>query len=92
MSLKYLLPHGSGAGPPGNVSTEIQIARLPSAARMTAGALQYSCPKCNNPLFFTFIVEDALDKKLTRRIHCPGCNTVYVADLALTRESEKTKK
>jgi len=59
---------------------------------MTTGALQYSCPKCNNPLFFTFIVEDVLDSKLTRRIHCPGCNTVYLADLALAAESEKPGK
>jgi DNA-directed RNA polymerase subunit RPC12/RpoP len=49
---------------------------------MTTGALQYSCPKCGNPLFFTFKVEDAREK-LTRKIHCPGCNTLFVADVTI---------
>src|SRR2546428_6559461 len=52
-------------------------------APMTTGAVQYSCPKCGNPLFFTFKVEDAREK-LTRKIHCPGCNTLYVADLTIS--------
>ena len=51
-------------------------------ASMTTGALQYSCPKCGNPLFFTFKVEDAREK-LTRKIHCPGCNTLFVADVTI---------
>ena len=51
--------------------------------RMTTGAVQYSCPKCGNPLFFTFKVEDARGK-LTRKVHCPGCNTLYVADLTIS--------
>jgi len=50
---------------------------------VTTGAVQYSCPKCGNPLFFTFKVEDAKGK-LTRKIHCPGCNTLYVADLTIS--------
>ena len=50
---------------------------------MTTGAVQYSCAKCGNPLFFTFKVEDAREK-LTRKIHCPGCSTLYVADLTIS--------
>ncbi len=54
---------------------------------MTTGALQYSCPKCNNPLFFTFKVEEAAGK-LTRKIRCPGCETVYTADLTIAAGKE----
>lgn len=54
---------------------------------MTTGAVQYSCPKCNNPLFFTFKVEEAAGK-LSRKIRCPGCNTVYTADLTIAAGKE----
>ncbi len=55
--------------------------------RMTTGAVQYTCPKCGNPLFFTFKVEEAREK-LSRRIHCPGCSTLYVADLTIGEGSK----
>jgi len=57
---------------------------------MTTGAVQYSCPKCNNPLFFTFKVEEAAGK-LSRQIHCPGCNTLYVADLTIAEGKAQGK-
>lgn len=49
---------------------------------MTVGAVQYNCPKCNNPLFFTFKVSDAEDT-LKRSVNCPGCHTRYEVDLGI---------
>jgi len=54
---------------------------------MTVGGLNFSCPRCNNPLFFTFKMEEAL-QKLTRKVHCPGCNTLYVADLTIAERAK----
>lgn len=54
---------------------------------MTVGAVQYDCPKCNNPLFFTFKVSDAGDG-LKRFVNCPGCHNRYEVDLVIhTHES-----
>jgi DNA-directed RNA polymerase subunit RPC12/RpoP len=49
---------------------------------MTTGAVQYSCPKCNNPLFFTFKVVDTKDN-LRKTVNCPGCRTQYIVDLKI---------
>ncbi|MGI0149083.1 MAG: hypothetical protein ACREDF_06090 [Thermoplasmata archaeon] len=47
---------------------------------MTVGGLNFSCPKCNNPLFFTFKLADEGDST-TREVHCPGCRTVWAIGL-----------
>ena len=47
---------------------------------MTVGGLNFSCPKCNNPLFFTFKLADEGDAT-SRDVHCPGCRTVWVIGL-----------
>ncbi len=43
---------------------------------MTVGGLNFNCPRCNNPLFFTFKLADAGDS-LTRIVACPGCQTTW---------------
>jgi len=47
---------------------------------MTVGGLNFSCPTCNNPLFFTFKLADKGDQT-TRDVHCPGCPTTWVVGL-----------
>src|SRR5213594_662851 len=37
---------------------------------MTVGGLNFSCPRCNNPLFFTFKLADEGDST-NREVHCP---------------------
>ncbi len=49
-------------------------------ASMTVGGLNFSCPKCNNPLFFTFRLSDQGDS-MTREINCPGCRTAWQVGL-----------
>jgi len=61
---------------------------------MTVGGLNFSCPRCNNPLFFTFKLADEGDStnrevhcpgcrtdSTNREVHCPGCRTVWVVAL-----------
>ncbi len=43
---------------------------------MTVGGLNFNCPRCNNPLFFTFKLADKGDA-LTRDVACPGCQTTW---------------
>ncbi|HWM51183.1 MAG TPA: hypothetical protein VNO76_07550 [Thermoplasmata archaeon] len=47
---------------------------------MTVGGLNFSCPRCNNPLFFTFKLADQGDST-QREVHCPGCRTVWAVGL-----------
>ncbi len=47
---------------------------------MTVGGLNFSCPVCNNPLFFTFRLADKGDA-MTREVNCPGCRTAWVVAL-----------
>src|SRR3990172_2061345 len=55
------------------------------ASPMGTGGLNYVCPNCGNPLFFTFRVVETKDG-LKKRIHCPGCRTVWVVDLKMVPE------
>ena len=43
---------------------------------MTVGGINFNCPRCNNPLFFTFRLEDEGDS-LSRDVACPGCQTTW---------------
>ena len=43
---------------------------------MTVGGLNFSCPRCKNPLFFTFRLAEQGDA-MTRDIHCPGSKTTW---------------
>lgn len=43
---------------------------------MTVGGVNFNCPRCNNPLFFTFKLADEGDR-LTRVVNCPGCHTAW---------------
>jgi hypothetical protein len=43
---------------------------------VTVGGLNFNCPRCNNPLFFTFRLADEGDS-MTRIVNCPGCNTAW---------------
>ena len=43
---------------------------------MTIGGLNFNCPRCNNPLFFTFKLADEGDS-LQRSVACPGCQTTW---------------
>ena len=54
---------------------------------MGTGGLNYVCPNCGNPLFFTFRVAETKEG-LRKRIHCPGCRTVWVVNLTMVPEQE----
>jgi hypothetical protein len=43
---------------------------------MTVGGLNFNCPRCNNPLFFTFKLGNEGDA-MARTVHCPGCRTAW---------------
>jgi len=49
---------------------------------MTVGGLNFSCPRCNNPLFFTFKLAEETDS-LSRTVNCPGCHASYEIDVTL---------
>ncbi len=49
---------------------------------MTVGGLNFSCPRCNNPLFFTFKLADEGDQ-MKRIVNCPGCHTAWDVDLEI---------
>ncbi len=53
-----------------------------SGATVTVGGLNFSCPRCNNPLFFTFKLADEGDS-MTRSVACPGCHTNWGVDLSI---------
>jgi len=55
---------------------------------MGTGGLNYVCPTCGNPLFFTFRVVETKDG-MQKRVHCPGCRTVWVVDLKMVPEKEQ---
>ena len=59
--------------------------RVPAA--VGTGGLNYICPNCGNPLFFTFRVVETKGG-LQKRVHCPGCRTVWVVDLKMSPEKE----
>lgn len=65
---------------------DLKGGRLPS--RMGTGGLNYVCPTCGNPLFFTFRVVETKDG-MRKRVHCPGCRTVWVVDLKMVPETER---
>jgi transcription elongation factor Elf1 len=67
------------AGAP--VARERKLKALASIERsMTVGGLNFNCPRCNNPLFFTFKLADAGDS-LKRTVACPGCQTNWAVGL-----------
>ena len=55
---------------------------------MGTGGLNYVCPKCGNPLFFTFRVAETKDG-MRKAVRCPGCRTVWVIDLRMVPEAEE---
>jgi DNA-directed RNA polymerase subunit RPC12/RpoP len=59
------------------------VGRACSTAAMGTGGLNYICPTCGNPLFFTFRVVETREG-LRKPIHCPGCRTLWVVDLKMT--------
>lgn len=47
---------------------------------VTVGGLNFNCPMCNNPLFFTFKLADEGDA-MKREVNCPGCRTTWAVGL-----------
>ncbi len=52
---------------------------------MTVGGINFNCPRCNNPLFFTFKLADEGDS-LKRIVACPGCQTNWSVGVDLRPE------
>jgi len=64
------------------------VRRARTSAIMGTGGLSYVCPSCGNPLFFTFRVVETKDG-MQKRVHCPGCRTVWVVDLKMVPTKEE---
>ena len=55
------------------------------ATPMAVGGVNFTCPKCANPLFFTFRLSDQGDA-MTRTVNCPGCRTAWRTHLEIRPE------
>ena len=58
----------------------ILISAVGIVGSVTVGGLNFNCPKCNNPLFFTFKLADEGDA-MKREVNCPGCRTTWAVGL-----------
>ena len=54
---------------------------------MGTGGLNYLCPNCGTPLFFTFRVAETKEG-LRKDVPCPGCHAVWVVDLRMVAHEE----
>jgi DNA-directed RNA polymerase subunit M/transcription elongation factor TFIIS len=68
-------------------ASNLKPTRAFAGVPMTVGGLNFNCPKCNNPLFFTFKLASEGDS-MVRTVHCPGCRTAWGVklDIRPTRE------